>query len=295
MKIRKLAGIDIGSNGVRLLISNILETQGEDPIFSKSSLVRFPIRLGADVFTKGEISKENESRLIDAMKAFELIMKVNQVEGYKACATSAMRQASNGEKIANTIKKQTNIDIEIIDGSAEASIIASTDLYSMIAKDKSYIYIDVGGGSSEFTIFSKSKEIASRSFEIGTVRLLNDMVSGRIWEEAEEWIKSHTSKFENIEAIGSGGNINKIFKESGRKNGKPLTYKYLNDYSRYLAGFTYEERVRNLGLNPDRADVIVHASKIYLNAMRWSKAKHIYVPKIGLADGIIKSLYASMK
>ena len=295
MKIRKLAAIDIGSNGVRLLISNVLEVNGEDPIFSKSSLVRVPIRLGADVFTSGKISKENENRLIDAMKAFELIMRINKVEKFKACATSAMREASNGEKISDTIKKETNIDINIIDGSAEAAIIASTDLYTIIAQDKTYIYVDVGGGSTEFTIFSKGKEVASRSFKIGTVRLLNDMVSSKMWDEAEKWIKENTSHFEDIEAIGSGGNINRIFKESGRKKGKPLTYKYLSDYSKYLSEFTYEERVRDLGLNPDRADVIVHASRIYLNAMRWSKAKHIYVPKVGLADGIVKNLYASLK
>lgn len=296
MKIRKLAGIDVGSNGVRLLITNVLETSGEDPIFSKSSLVRVPIRLGADVFTVGKISQENKERLIDAMKAFSLIMNLHKVEAFDACATSAMREASNGAEITKEIESQTQIPIRIIDGADEASIItASADMYSILAQDKTYLYVDVGGGSTEFTVFSNGKEIASRSFPIGTVRLLNDMVSSKMWDEAEQWVKTHTASFEVVEAIGSGGNINKIFRESGRKNNQPLTYKYLSDYAKYLEGYTYEERVRILGLNPDRADVIVPATKIYLRAMRWSKAKNIHVPRIGLADGIVKSLYAKLQ
>lgn len=295
MRIRKLAGIDIGSNGVRLLIVNVLEVNGEDPVFSKSSLVRVPIRLGSDVFTIGAVSQENQERLTDAIKAFQLIMDLHKVEAFDACATSAMREASNGAEICRQIKEQTQIDIRIIDGSAEAAIIASTDLYSIIAQDKTYLYIDVGGGSTEFTVFSKGKEVASRSFPIGTVRLLNDMVSSKMWSEAEQWVRTQTAGFGMVEAIGSGGNINKIFRESGRKNNQPLTYKYLSDYAKYLAGFTYEERIRDLGLNPDRADVIVPATKIYLNAMRWSKAKNIHVPRIGLADGIVKSLYAKIQ
>lgn len=295
MQIKKLGAIDIGSNGVRLLITNVLEVKNQDPIFSKSSLVRVPIRLGGDVFIDRQISEENTDRLSDAMKAFGLIMKINKVEQYMACATSAMREATNGQEIADKISKETGVNIQIIDGAEEASIIASTDLHIMIKDDKTYLYIDVGGGSTEFTIFAKGKVATSRSFPIGTVRLIDDMVSSKMWKEAEQWIKDNTKKHDDIEAIGSGGNINRIFKDSGRKKGKPLTYKYLTDQSKFLSSFTYEERIRDLGLNPDRADVIVHAIRIYINAMKWSKAKHIHVPKIGLSDGIIKTLYYKNK
>lgn len=295
MQIKKLGAIDIGSNGVRLLITNVLEVKNQDPIFSKSSLVRVPIRLGGDVFIDRQISEENTNRLSDAMKAFGLIMKINKVEQYMACATSAMREATNGQEIADKISKETGVNIQIIDGAEEASIIASTDLHIMIKDDKTYLYIDVGGGSTEFTIFAKGKVATSRSFPIGTVRLIDDMVSSKMWKEAEQWIKDNTKKHDDIEAIGSGGNINRIFKDSGRKKGKPLTYKYLTDQLKFLSSFTYEERIRDLGLNPDRADVIVHAIRIYINAMKWSKAKHIHVPKIGLSDGIIKTLYYKNK
>lgn len=292
MKIKKLGAIDIGSNGVRLLISNVLESDGQAPLFRKSSLVRVPIRLGADVFLNGQISEENIVRLSNSMQAFDLLMKVNKVEKYMACATSAMREASNGEQVAQQILKKTGVNIRIIDGQEEAQIIASTDIYSLVEQqDKTYLYIDVGGGSTEFTVFTNGKIENSRSFPIGTVRLLDGMVSSKMWKEVEQWIKENTKHFGTIEAIGSGGNINKIFKNSGRKDGQPLSFKYLRDYSKYLSSFTYEERIRILGFNPDRADVILHALQIYISAMKWSQAKKIHVPRIGLADGIIKTIY----
>lgn len=292
MKIKKLGAIDIGSNGVRLLISNVLESDGQTPLFRKSSLVRVPIRLGADVFLNGQISEENIVRLSDSMQAFDLLMKVNKVEKYMACATSAMREASNGQQVAKEILKKTGVNIRIIDGQEEAQIIASTDIYSLVEQqDKTYLYIDVGGGSTEFTVFANGKIENSRSFPIGTVRLLDGMVSSKMWKEVEQWIKENTKNFGTIEAIGSGGNINKIFKNSGRKDGQPLSFKYLKDYSKYLSSFTYEERIRILGFNPDRADVILHALQIYISAMKWSHSKKIHVPRIGLADGIIKTIY----
>ena len=212
MNIKKLGAIDIGSNGVRLLISNVLEEPNEAPKFTKASLVRVPIRLGADVFLDGLISPENTDRLADAMQAFNLLMKINQVENYRACATSAMRESTNGQQVADEVYKRTGVRIEIIDGAEEASIIASTDISSLIQKDKDYLYIDVGGGSTEFTVFSKGKVKKSRSFPIGTVRLLDNKVSDKTWEDVEKWIKKHTKDCEHIEAIGSGGNINKIHK-----------------------------------------------------------------------------------
>lgn len=295
MKIRKLAGIDIGSNGVRLLISNVLEEEGEPPIFAKSSLVRVPIRLGADVFTNGEISAENQQRLCDAMQAYHLLMKINKVEQFRACATSAMREAKNGQTIVKKIAQKTGITIDIIDGAEEASIIATTDLHKVIKPNKNYIYIDVGGGSTEFTIYSNGKTIASKSFPIGTVRLLNDMVNAKTWKDVENWIKLYTDNLKEIEAVGSGGNINRIFKDSGRKKGNPLTLKYMKDYLKYVSSYSYDERVRELELNPDRADVITYATRIYINAMKWSKAKHILVPRVGLSDGIVRKIYTSLQ
>lgn len=291
LTIKKYAAIDIGSNAVRLLISNIIEQKGKSTRFKKNSLVRVPIRLGADVFVKGKISKENEQRMLDTMTAFKLIMKSHKVVSYKACATSAMREASNGREISKLISEKAKIDIDIIDGEEEAAIIAATDLDSYIDPSKTYLYVDVGGGSTEFSVIYNGEKIVSKSFKIGTVRLLNDIVTNETWNELELWIKEKTKSYDKIDLIGSGGNINKIFKISGKALGKPLTYFYLTSYYNKLQTYSYEERITELDLNQDRADVIIPATRIYLSAMKWSGAKDIYVPKIGLSDGIIKSMY----
>lgn len=291
IKIKKYAAIDIGSNAMRLLIANIIEEDGKDTLFSKSSLVRVPIRLGQDAFTVGEISEDNIDRMVDAMKAFKLLMKVHKVEKYMACATSAMREAYNGKEVVEIIKKRSDIKIEIIDGKREAAIIATTDLHYLLKTENTYLYVDVGGGSTEFSLFSSGKMVVSKSFKAGTVRLLNDVVSDIVWHEIEKWIRSNTENFENITLIGSGGNINKIFKMSGKMEDKPLSYIYLNSQYAFLNALTYEQRISELGLNPDRADVIIPALRLYLNAMKWSGARSIYVPKIGLSDGIVKALY----
>jgi len=289
--IKRYAAIDIGSNAMRLLVSNIVEQEGKETQFNKSSLVRVPIRLGQDVFTVGEISDENIERMIDAMKAYKLLMKVHKVEHYKACATSAMREADNNREIIEIIQREADIDIDIIDGKKEASIIASSDLKEYITTDKTYLYVDVGGGSTEFSLFSNGKIIASKSFKNGTVRMLNNMVNEIVWIEIEKWIKTHTASFDEITLIGSGGNINKLFKMTGKQQDKPLTFLGLNAQFSMLNKMTYDERIAELGLNPDRADVIIPATKIYLNAMKWSGARHLYVPKIGLSDGIVKAMY----
>ncbi|MBT8266474.1 MAG: rod shape-determining protein [Bacteroidia bacterium] len=291
LSIKKYAAIDIGSNAVRLLIANIIEEPENPVLFRKSSLVRVPIRLGSDVFLNNSISPQNIERMLDTMQAFKLLMRSHKVERYKACATSAMREASNGEEVAKLILEQTAIEIDIIDGEEEASIIAATDINEYIQKDKNYLYVDVGGGSTEFSIIHNGEKVSSKSFKIGTVRLLNDIVKRETWMQAEEWVQSNTKEYDSIEVIGSGGNINKIFKISGKAIGKPLTYFYLSSFYHNLSSYTYEERITQLNLNQDRADVIIHATRIYLSAMKWSRSKHIYVPKIGLADGIIKSLY----
>ncbi|WP_299274170.1 rod shape-determining protein [uncultured Psychroserpens sp.] len=291
LSIKKYAAIDIGSNAVRLLISNIIEQEGRPVQFKKSSLVRVPIRLGSDVFLNGEISEENKKRMLDTMTAFNLLMKSHKVVTYKACATSAMREANNGKEIAKIISKKAKIHIDIIDGEEEAAIIAATDLHSYIKEDKTYLYVDVGGGSTEFSVFHLGNIVASKSFKIGTVRLLKDIVKNETWLDLEHWIKKNTESYDKVDLIGSGGNINKIFKISGKALGKPLTYFYLTSYYHRLQTYSYEERITELGLNQDRADVIIPATKIYLSAMKWSGSKDIYVPKIGLSDGIIKSVY----
>lgn len=291
LSIKKYAAIDIGSNAVRLLISNIIEQEGQPTLFKKSALVRVPIRLGTDVFLTNRISEENAERLIDTMKAFKLLMKSHRVVKYKACATSAMRESINGKDVVDMVLKKSGIQIDVIEGEEEAAIIAATDLNKFIDSSKSYLYVDVGGGSTEFTIIHEGKSVASKSFKIGTVRILNDMVQNDAWSELEEWIKTNAKPYEKIDVIGSGGNINKIFKVSGKMVGKPLSYFYLTSYLNTLQSYSYDERITILDLNQDRADVIIPAMRIYLSSMKWSGAKNIYVPKIGLADGVIKSIY----
>ena len=291
LRIKKYAAIDIGSNAVRLLISNIIEEKGNPVRFKKNSLVRVPIRLGEDVFINQKISKRNTKRLVDTMLAFNLLMKSHNVVKYKACATSAMREAKNGQELTNLILEKSEIKIDIIGGEEEAQIIAATDLKQYIKEDRAYLYVDVGGGSTEFTIFDNGKTVTSKSYKIGTVRLLKDIVNHAVWKDLELWIKENVKNYPKIEIIGSGGNINKIFKLSGKPIGKPLTYFYLSSFYNKLNSYSYEERITELDLNQDRADVIIPATRIYLSAMKWSGAKDIYVPKIGLADGIIKSMY----
>ncbi|WP_395063868.1 exopolyphosphatase [Flavobacterium sp.] len=291
ISIKKYAAIDIGSNAMRLLITNIVEQDGKETQFNKSALIRVPIRLGQDAFTVGEITQENIDRMVDAMEAFRLLMKVYKVEKYKACATSAMREAYNGKEVTAIIKEKSHIDIDIIEGKVEAAIIASSDLHSFLTTDKTYLYVDVGGGSTEFSLFSDGKMINSKSFKNGTVRLLNNMVNEVVWIEIEKWIKTNCEPYDAITLIGSGGNINKIHKLSEKHQDKPLSYVYLASQYQYLNSLTYEQRIAELGLNTDRADVIIPATQIYLNAMKWSGARQIYVPKIGLSDGIVKAMY----
>ena len=293
LEIKKYGAIDIGSNAIRLLISNVIVSEDKEPQFKKSSLVRVPIRLGADAFVSGIISEQNTNRMINAIEAFKLLMKVHGVEKYKACATSAMREATNGKEVVEKIYRKTAVQIDIIGGKEEAKIISSTNLNQLIEGNNSYLYVDVGGGSTEITIFSKGNIITSKSFKMGTVRLLNNKKSTNkeMFSNVEKWIKKNTKDLKKVCLIGSGGNINKLFKMSGRTEGKPISYIYLNAQYQFLKQMSFNERISELSLNPDRADVIIPATKIYLSAMKWSGARKIYVPKIGLSDGIIKSLF----
>ncbi len=286
----KYAAIDIGSNAVRLMVANVFKKNSKT-VVKKLALIRVPIRLGDDVFSKGKISVKNYQRMIDAMIAFKHLMKVHEVSEYRAMATSAMRNAENGVELVKEIRNTAGVNIEIIDGKKEAAIIFSTKLSDLIKKDRSYIYVDVGGGSTEITIISKGKIIGAKSFRLGTVRILNSGFDERVWSKIEAWIKDKTKDIDKIEAIGSGGNINKIFKMSGKSEGETLSYSFLFAKLNFLKSYTFEGRVDELGLNEDRADVIIPATKIYMSAMKWSGAKKMHVPKIGLVDGIIRSIY----
>ena len=291
LHIEKYAAVDIGSNAIRLLITTVIEKEGFPTQFKKTSLVRLPIRLGADVFLKGNISPGNYKRLLDAMQAYSLIIKTHNVVAFRACATSAMREAKNGLEIVSKLKAATGIDIQIIDGNDEAAIIASTDLKQLISDNKVFLYVDVGGGSTEFTVFANGKNIASHSFKLGTVRIINGMVEEVMWEQAQQWVTQHTKAYSKINVIGSGGNINSIYRFSEKKVGQPLSYLFMSNFYEKVKQYDYNQRVFELKMNPDRADVIIPATRIYLSAMKWAKAKNMYVPKIGLADGIVKQLY----
>ncbi len=291
LHIEKYGAIDIGSNAIRLLITTVINQNGKEPRFKKTSLIRVPIRLGADVFVEGKISKSNYKRMKDALRAFSLLMKSHNVKRYRACATSAMREASNGIKITKKLFKKTGIAIEIINGDDEAAIIATTNIKEYLKHDKVFLYVDVGGGSTELTVYANKHTVASHSFKLGTVRLINNLVEDTTWEKVKEWIHSNTKEYDHITLLGTGGNINSTYKFSGTKVGTPLSYSYLKEHYKFISNLTYEERITNLDMNPDRADVIIPALKIYLSAMEWSAAECVYVPKIGLSDGIIRSLY----
>ena len=291
MKIEKYAAIDIGSNAVRVLITNVITVPGNPPKFVKNAIVRVPIRLGEDSFTVGEISTINKKRMIKAMQAFKLIMKIHGVKDYMACATSALREANNSGEVVDKIKAKTGIKVQVIDGKREAEIISKTNIFEFINKNRTFLYIDVGGGSTEFSVLINGKRIVSRSFKIGTVRMLNNMVNDKVWLEIQSWIETNTAGFNKIALLGSGGNINKLFKIAGIKEGRPLSYIKLNTLYSQLNELSYDERILKFNLNSDRSDVIIPASQIYLKALKWSGASEIFVPKIGLADGMIKVLY----
>ena len=294
MRISKYAAIDIGSNAVRLLVSNVIERKNKPTLFTKNAIVRVPIRLGEDTFTHNSIGIINQQRMIDTMLSFKKLMGVHGVSHYMACATSALRESENGLELVERILKETEVAVEIIDGKREAEIIAMTDLYDIIKPHKSYLLVDVGGGSTELTIIDRGKTIASKSFKIGTVRLLNKIVTDKEMDSYQKWIEKQTHKLERLSVVGSGGTINKVFKLSGVSMGKPLTYILLSEYYDYLKKLTNKELIINLRLNQDRADVIVPAVHVYLLAMKLSGANKIYVPKVGLADGMIKLLYKEL-
>ncbi|WP_312090650.1 exopolyphosphatase [Chryseobacterium sp.] len=289
-----IAAIDIGSNAARLLINEV-KIQNGKPEFIKLNLLRIPLRLGMDVFTIGKIGEEREKMVIDSMKIFSDLMKVYKVEHYRACATSAMRDADNGKDIIEQVKQTSKISIEIISGDEEATLIYENHVAEGLDKDFAYLYVDVGGGSTELTFYENNKMIYEKSFNIGTIRLLNNLVTENNWKEMKEEIKKNIVSKKPIVAIGSGGNINKVFSMSKTKDGKPISSAHLKKVYKEFNDLTVEERMTKYGFRQDRADVLVPALKIYNNIMNWSEITKIFVPKISVADGLIHHIYNQVK
>lgn len=289
-----LAAIDIGSNAARLLITEVIINEPGKPLFNKLNLFRIPLRLGFDVFGSKRISEEKTTMFLETMQGFRHLMSAYKVEAVKACATSAMRDADNSADIIGLIKKHTGISIEIISGDMEANLIYENHVAENMDDDHSYMYIDVGGGSTEISFFSNSLLVFKKSFNIGTIRILKNMVTDTEWDELKNTIKAVTKGHKEVVAIGSGGNINKVFSLSKKKDGKPLPLELLRDFYRELEAVPLAERIIRYNLRTDRADVIVPALSIYVNVMRWANATEIYVPKIGLADGLIQHLWEEL-
>ena len=291
----RIAAIDIGSNAARLLINEVIETKKGKPEFTKLNLLRIPLRLGMDVFTKGEIGPERKTMVLDSMRVFSDLMKIYKVEHYRACATSAMRDAKNGPEIIKEVKKNSGINIEIISGDEEASLVFENHIAEGLDKNFAYLYIDVGGGSTELNFFENGKMKYEKSFNIGTIRLLNGLVKDDQWKEMKEEIRKNINSNHPVVAIGSGGNINKIFSMSKTKDGKPMSTAFLKKYYKDMNGLTVAERMTKFGLREDRADVLVPALEIYNNIMNWSDIDKIFVPKISVADGLIHNIYDGLK
>ena len=290
-----LAAVDIGSNAARLLITDVQRSINGNPEFIKLNLVRVPLRLGFDVFEYKKISPEKEKMIISTLQSYKHLLDAYGVEHYRACATSAMRDADNAAQILTHVKEDTGIQVDVITGDEEASIIYENHVAENMSKENAYLYIDVGGGSTELTLFSNNAMIFKESFDVGTIRLLKNQVTEEKWTTVKEYIKEKTKAYRNLVAIGTGGNINKVFSMSKKKDGKPLPLELLKDYHKEMSSFSVYERMRVYNMREDRADVIVPALQIFINVRRWADTSEIYVPKIGLADGLIKHLYKQLR
>ena len=288
--MRKIAAIDIGSNAVRMLISYVISS-GDEYVFQKNSYLRLPIRLGEDSFKNGIISNKKIILLTNAILSFKYIMKVHGIKEYKIYATSALRESINSKEVMSIVKKNTDLNIELITGLKEAKIISKGNSLEKIEFNKTFLYVDVGGGSTEFSILKKGKEKISKSFKIGTVRLLNNLVDDSMLMEIKKWLKSNIDNDDKIKLFATGGNINKIQSMTDSKSGKPISYLSIKDLSNTLMEFNYQERMMKFDLNPDRADVIIYALKIFITTMEFVKANKIFVPKSGLVDGMINEIF----
>jgi exopolyphosphatase/guanosine-5'-triphosphate,3'-diphosphate pyrophosphatase len=290
-----IAAIDIGSNAARLLINEVRKTPKGKPEFIKLNLLRIPLRLGMDVFTKGEIGEERSKMVVDSMKIFSDLMKIYNVEHYRACATSAMRDAKNGKEIIEEVKNVSGINIEIISGDEEANLVYENHIEENLDKDNSYLYIDVGGGSTELTFYENEKKKFEKSFNIGTIRLLNGLVTDEMWTEMKKEIQNNIVSKKQIVAIGSGGNINKLFSMSKTKDGNPMSTASLKKFQKEISPLSVDERMTKYNLRIDRADVLEPALKIFNNILSWAKIDKIFVPKISVADGLIHNIYENLE
>ena len=285
----RYAAIDIGSNAVRLLIADIIRNNGTVS-FKKNTLVRVPLRLGDDAFIDHHISESKATDLVKTMRAFRNLMDVYKVSDYLACATSAMREAENGASLVGEVQK-AGIDLQIIGGREEAKIIYNSHIEQHLGSKKAYLYIDVGGGSTELSVFADAKMVASASFNIGTIRILDNQDQEETWDEMKSWVKAHTHMFKSIYGIGTGGNINKLSRlANDNKDDKPISYTKLKSLYDYLNSFSLKDRINVLGLNNDRADVIIPACEIFLTLMKHGRLRQVIVPRVGLVDGIIQTL-----
>jgi exopolyphosphatase/guanosine-5'-triphosphate,3'-diphosphate pyrophosphatase len=291
----KLAAIDIGSNACRLLIDDVITDANNKIDFIKLALIRVPLRLGFDVFETGRIGDIKIEKFLKTIQSYKLLLEVYEVEHLKACATSAMRDAFNAKEILQLVKDETGIRIEVISGQDEAKYIYENHVAENLNNQESYLYIDVGGGSTELTFFSDGKLVCKESFDIGTIRLLKKQVTENTWNEMKDFIRTKTKGYHHVTCIGSGGNINKIFSLSKRKEGRPLSLEMLRNYYSEFGSITLQQRMSLYNMREDRADVIVPALLIFINVMRWAETEEIYVPKIGLADGLIHILYDEVK
>lgn len=284
----KLAAIDIGSNAIRLQISTIYD-KGPKLLFKKLEYVRFPLRLGHDVFIDNRISEGSKVKFKKLMKTYKLLLELYEVDDYMFCATSAMRESENGQELADEVKNELGITINIIDGLLEAEMI-NRAIASYLANE-TYLHIDVGGGSTELNLFVKGIKVKTRSFKVGSVRVLEHTDSPVMWSDMEKWVKDHVKKeYGKITAVGTGGNISKIFELAKKKPGQALPIKKVKDIRKMVEGYTIEQRIYELQMNPDRADVIIPATNIYLKVMEWAHAGSILVPDVGLKDGILLHL-----
>lgn len=292
----RLGAIDIGSNAVRLIVKEISGKPGKLQV-SKVAHTRVPIRLGEDVFGTGAIGRDKEERLGHALEGFSALIKAMNVKAFRACATSAMREASNGAEVADRLTAATGIQLELIGGKTEADLIFSNFEVSLFDREKDYLYIDVGGGSTELTLIRQGTRVEGRSFKVGSVRLLKGKVDERVWDDMSDWcsrlVRDHGLK--DAMAIGAGGNINRLFKLAGCLGGDTLPLGRLASLVEVLDRCSYEERLSRFQLKPDRADVVVPAGRIYLRTMKMVGTEGILVPKVGLADGIILGLYADLQ
>lgn len=290
----RFASVDIGSNAVRLFFCYVFET-AHGAVFKKASLVRLPIRLGTDSFHKKDIDQQKIDGLIDAMHAFKHLCKAYNVISYRACATSAMRDAPNGSLVSDKVFEETGVRIELIDGETEASLIFENHIAEKIDTDRAFVYMDVGGGSTEFTVFDQGEKQIARSFNVGTIRLKDDLVKHSTWVDLKSWLSEVKKNYAPQIIIGSGGNINTLFKLSGLRDMQPLSKRRIMQWLDTLKDLSFDEKISELALRPDRADVIVPATELFLLAMNQSGCDEVIVPKVGLVDGMVQQLYKEYK